>query len=132
MVMVRSPWVQSALATACGSRGGHLVPGAVSASKCQGSLSYRRHTPYRQPFLFSHVIAAAGPMSTALPCTWAEYFGGSTHRVASLYEPYFLIAAFSSRCCFVALRRAEVMLIRTPSDFAAAIALVRRAFSFGD
>src|SRR5947208_12374420 len=107
MVISVPPCDQSALATACGSRGGHFVPGVVIASKCQGSLSYRRHTPYRQPFLSSHAMAAAGPMSTALPWTWAEYLGGSTHRVASLYDPYFLIASFSSRCCFAALRLPE-------------------------
>src|SRR3954454_24992790 len=71
-------------------------------------------------------------MSTALPCTWAEYLGGSTQRVASLYDPYFLIASFSSRCCLAALRRADVILIVMPSARAAAIARFRRDRSFGD
>jgi hypothetical protein len=43
-----------------------------------------------------------------------------------------LIASFSSRCCFAADRRPEVIRIVTPSAFAAAIAFARRAFSFGD
>src|SRR2546421_1657786 len=78
------------------------------------------------PCLDSHVVAAAGPMSTASPDTCADVLGVATHRAASISEPYLAIAS-SSSCSWYFGERQPLSTENVTRSRAASVAAWRRA-----